>query len=428
MRRGGGAKRPKVEGGNSAVAVLSAKKNRYGNEQWKIRYPTHQQYCLRLLTYTTAQLSTVDNQDEYNPGAVFPATPVTNQGPFPGYNVVPEGGRQPYWKLRPQEASAATNGEVSLNSCGLYWHWGEHLPSLNCPWLETYFAFKLDAQGFNLCDPLQFNQGRKQYMYAKQGPSCATFVWPDPPIGKGGPVRRYYNIAQPTFAEGNGTLSSYAASNIEERGIGAWEMILIPPRKLRSISIQNLCDQNAWDELIDMGFKPRPTTKVVKIYSSNGGLDVEDLQDVTAASAQYEERNFNAKNQVSFGNIKFRKHKYLDTEDICQYTSTTVSTTELNPTSYPGTTDICAQGYDAIPMGSAVVFRFRQFAPVQETITTDMEGVATRVIAQTCVRQTIPCDIYLDSVTTFKQPVKGAFDIDQLLTNPAVDFRPGAEP
>lgn len=426
----GGAVR--VRGGNSSRALALAKRNRYGQEQWKVRYPTHYQFCLRLLTYTTEQCSIINDPDEYNPGPIFPSTPTTSTPVTPGFNIIPEGGRQIFHKLNPQVPSAATNGELSLNSAGLYWNWAETLPSVNCPWLETYFAFKLDAQGFNLCDPLQFKQGREQYMYVKQGPYCATFVWPDPPIAKAGPVRRYYPLTQPNYAAGNGTLSSYGVATQEERGIGAWEMILIPPRKLRSISIQNLCTQDAWDHLIDMGFKPRPTTKVVKIYCSNGGLDVEDIDDITQISTMYEERPYNAKNGgISLGNVNFKKHRYLDTEDVCQYTSTTVTVDEMQQTVYPSKSmsDIIAQGYDCVPFGSAVVFRFRQFAPVQETIATDIETeVVTRTTTQTCIRQTIPLDLYLDSVTTFKEPVKGDFDLDQLTTNPELKARPGPEP
>uniref|UniRef100_UPI004048609B hypothetical protein n=1 Tax=Shewanella sp. TaxID=50422 RepID=UPI004048609B len=59
-----------------------------------------------------------------------------------------------------------------------------------------------------------------------------TFVWPDPPIGDAGPVRRQYPLATSQQMAGGGQPegfgSAYLQANIEERGIGAWEMIIIP--------------------------------------------------------------------------------------------------------------------------------------------------------------------------------------------------------
>lgn len=408
-------------GGNSARALRLALKNRYGQEQWKIRYPTHYQYCLRLLTFTTGQI--VSQNDI--PGVGAPATPTTDTAVTRGYDVRPEGGAQPYHQLNPRVADSATNGEMSLNSCGLYWVWAEHLPDPTCPWLETYFAFKLDAQGFNLCDPTHFANGCTQYEYVKQGPYCATFVWPDMPIQKAGPVRRYYNISQPTFSTdtNTGTISSYAAAHMEERGIGVWEMIIIPPRRYKSVNIDIICDQDGWDRLIDMGFKPRPAQRVTKIYCSNSGLDQDSADAALAILEQPAVREYNDAAKFNVGDMKQYKMRYLDTEEVCQYWGSTVpDQPNMRLTQYPtldGSNDtLKRQGYPCVPFGSAVVFRCRQFAPVQQTVTEEM-SVPVVTTTQTCIRQTIPLDIYLDSVTSFKSPVKGQFDLDLPFTNPA---------
>jgi len=413
---GGGAKAAAVKGGNSQAALRSAKRNRYGQEQWKIRYPTHYQYCLRLLTFTTGQVVNTDDPP-------LPATPTTNTGSTVGYNLRPEGGAQVYHKLNPRTADVGTNGEMSMNACGLFWKWAEELPSATCPWLQTYFAFKLDAQGFNLCDPTHFAKGCEQYEYVKQGPYCATFVWPDMPLDKAGPVRRYYNISQPDYdaSTGVGTLSSYAPAHMEERGIGVWEMIIIPPRKHKSINIDIILNQDGWDRLIDMGFKPRPAQRVSKIYCSNAGLDQDSLSAAISILQQPAERDYNDPDKFNVGDMKTYKMRYMDTEDMCQWTSmvpTDPDTGGEMPTVYPDTTALKRQGYPCVPFGSAIVWRCRQFAPVQQTVTKEGE-VQTATITQTCIRQTIPLDIYLDSVTTFKSPVKGQFDLDLPFTNPA---------
>jgi len=406
MKRGGAV----AKGGNSAKALRSAKRNRYGQEQFKIRYPTHYQYCLRLLTYTTAQVvdPTIDS--------IIPETPTTDTPATAGYNIEPEGGTQSYFSLNPRVAAPNSNGIMTLNACGLFWHWAEHLPSANCPWLQTYFAFKLDAQGFNLCDPQQFAEGCERYEYVKQGPYCATFVWPDPPINKAGPVRRYYPLVAPTYDGTTGTLSSYSTANVEERGIGAWEMIIIPPRRYKSINIQNCLDQDGWDKLIDMGFKPRPTEKVVKIYCSNSGIDQDTLASVVSLVSQPGVRDFNDPNKFNVCDMKKYKMRYLDTEDVCQFNNPAV-TGGMRQTTYPELYALKHQGYPCVPFGSAVLFRFRQFAPVQETVSI-VDGQPVVTTTQRCIRQTIPLDLYLDSVTSFKSPVKGEFDLDLPFTNP----------
>lgn len=416
MKAEGGGK-AMAQGGNSSKALRLAAKNRYGQEQFKIRYPTHYQYCLRLLTYTTGQ--SVNANDI--PGAGAPATPSTDTPLTLGYNVRPEGGAQVYHKLNPRTPDVATNGEMSLNACGLYWVWAEHLATPSCPWLQTYFAFKLDAQGFNLCDPTHFAKGCEQYEYVKQGPYCATFVWPDLPIQKSGPVRRYYNITQPTFSTetNTGSLSSYAPAHMEERGIGVWEFIIIPPRRHKSINLNVLCDQDGWDRLIDMGFKPRPAQRVTKIYCSNSGLDQDSLSAAISILEQPAIRDVNDPLKFNVGDMKTYKMRYMDTEDMCQYTSVaTVAEPDLYLTAYPNVDDLKKQGYPCVPFGSSVVWRCRQFAPVQQEVTDDM-GTKVVTTTQTAIRQTIPLDIYLDSVTTFKSPIKGQFDLDLPFTNPA---------
>ena len=406
---GGGAA---VVGGDSERALRLAKRNRYGKDTYKMRIPTHYRYCLRLLTYTTNQISAAG-------GGTYPAIPTANSSGV-GYNVLPEGGAQVYHSLNPR-SNTGSNGQMSLNGSGLYWEWAEELPEPNCPWLTTYFGYKLDMQGFNICDPELFSDNCERFQYIKQGPACATFVFPDKPITKSNSVRRYYPISQPTYtAVGGGTLSSYGVSNVEERSIGAWEMIIIPPRKMQSIKLSVCLSQNGWDHLIDMGFKPRSVTRVVKIYCSNSGLDTQYLANAMSQSLIPATRDFNpvilassSQSGPNISNLKYKKMSYVDTENVCQFTD--VTATDMQPQQYNAYQNYQRQGYPCVPFGSAVLFRFRQFAPVQQTLDTGGQSTFT----QTCIRQTIPMDLYLDSVTTFKSPVMGDFDIDLPFSNPA---------
>lgn len=428
LTAGGGVKRVKEEGGNSGLAMRLAKGNRYGNETYKQRFPTHVRFCMRLLTYTTKQTAV-------NTQGGIPAVPVTNTVATPGYNLRPEGDVRLYRNLNPR-TTTGSNGTMSLNALGLFWCWAEELPTVDCPWLHTYFAYKLDAAGFNLCDPQQFSEGCSRFNKVKQGPSCATFVFPDVPIDKAGPVRRYYPLLPSTQLPGGGGTpiigSAYAPANVEERGIGAWEMIIISPRKKKSVWIENCVSQSGWDSLIDMGFKPRPAKRVTKIYCSNSGIDVADTPSMysilnqTIVRARNTAPNYQSI-QVPFNlsDLTGKKLTYLDTEDCCQYTpladpgqDTIVEQVYPSVTAAaPGLQMFSNQGYPCVPFGSAVIFRFRQYAPLQTTYNPD--GTVSAYV-QTCVRQTIPLDLYLDSVTTFKEPIKGSFDLDLAFTNPAL--------
>lgn len=401
-----------AQGGNSVRAVRFAKRNRYGQDTWKMRLPSHFRYCLRLLSFTQTQTNLV------TAGGV-PLLPTTDTPATPGYNLRPEGEEPLSYRNLGDRTTIGINGVMSLNSSGVYWYWGEKLPDINCPWLETYFAFKIDMVGFNICDPAQFAENCKRFQYVKQGPACLTFVWPDPPIGDAGPVRRQYPMLPSSQMAGGGQAegygSSYLQANIEERGIGAWEMIIIPPRKMKSVNLQQIVNQAGWDNLIDMGFKPRQTNKVVKVYCSNGGVDVEDLINITQQGILQKNRSSNLATS-NICDLTWRKGKYLDTEDVCQFTSIPDPGTGIVPLAYGQISDVNRQGYPCISMGSAIVFRFRQFAPVQQQY--DANGVVIQTL-QTCTRQTIPCDLFIDSVTTFKSPVKGTFDLDLPWSNPA---------
>ncbi len=408
--KGAGGGRAMAQGGNGNAAVRFAKRNRYGQDTWKMRLPSHFRYCLRLLTYTQAQTNLAAA------GGV-PLLPTADTPATPGYNLRPEGEEPLEYRNLGDRVTTGPNGTMSLNASGVSWFWGEKLPDINCPWLETYFAFKIDMIGFNICDPKQFAENCQRFQYVKQGPACLTFVWPDPPIGDAGPVRRQYPLATSQQMAGGGQPegfgSAYLQANIEERGIGAWEMIIIPPRKMKSVNLAAVVNQAGWDSLIDMGFKPRQTMKVTKVYCSNGGVDPEDLINITQAVQSKSRAANNIGSNLS--DLTWAKMKYVDTEEVCQFTDVTDPGTGIIPTNYGSIQQTNRQGYPAIPLGSAICFRFRQFAPVQQEYNAEGEVTAT---LQTCTRQTIPCDLFIDSVTTFKAPVKGTFDLDLPWSNP----------
>lgn len=457
---------PVVKGGNGEVALRMAKGNRYGRDTYKVRCPSKFHYQLRLLTFTTAQGIDYMSPYHYTP---IPLTPSANNPPqsnLPGFNLLPQGSgydnpnganvEMYYRHLGGDRTGTGLNGVVSMNAQGLFWHWGEELPSGRSPWLTTFFAFKLDQKGFNICDPIQFAENCKKFMYVKQGPACATFVFPDMPIDQNNAVTRQYTLMNPTAVAAQdgtvaGDLGSISGQSNEFRGLGPYEMIIIPPRKMKSINTGNLTSDASWNKLIQMGFKPRPCQRVTKIYCSNSGLDAScgftalakvvnqtttrTSNIITANEIAAPGRDYNPAISTSVGvynssmsltSLRWKKHSYTDTEDVCQWTGVAspnsgpqpnAPRTEMKTTEYDTLDVYFSQGYDCIPFGSAIVFKIRQYAPPNLRVDV-MTGQMN--MFQTCVRQTIPLDIYLDSVTTFKGPVEGRFDLDLPYSNPSV--------
>jgi len=223
---------------------------------------------------------------------------------------------------------------------------------------------------------------------------------------------------------------------------------------LFTINSGNCTSSDSWNKLIQMGFKPRPCQRVNKIYCSNSGLDVLCASAIMKQTNQTTVRTSNTsapnagggvpgsdynpqvfaqdrlyQSFLSLTSLKWRKHSYIDTEDVCQWTGVPnpdagtqpiAVRTEMPKTSYDTLDLYFSQGYDCIPFGSAIIFRVRQYAPPQLTVPPDTPSAGNIVMTHTCVRQIIPLDVYLDSVTTFKGPVEGRFDLDLPYSNPGV--------
>jgi len=296
----------------------------------------------------------------------------------------------------------------SLRSNGVEYTWSEEPGNHQDPYRRSYLAFKVDALGFNCCDPKQFNDLVQMYGHVKQGPTAVTFHFTDPPMGDTA-VKRYWNLKT------SGGTDFIGLPHQEERSVGQWQMIIIPPRKMASVSLLNLHGKANWDKLIDMGFKPRKVTKAVRIYCSNGGIDDQQMeyvlktqevtkgdQNSTAGELSIDGSNVITQRSVRPG--KMIKHKYVDTERACQYYQwISKSAAERGSARSNQFNNILAQGYDCVPYGSAVVFCFAHYHG----------GDPTKV-----QRMTIPIEIHVDSFTKFKSPLLDQLDIDQLGKNP----------
>jgi hypothetical protein len=311
----------------------------------------------------------------------------------------------PYWLVQ-------TN---SLRAMGVEYGWSEEAGSPGDHYRRSYLSFKIDAQGFNCCDPSVFNTMCQQYGRVKQGPYSVTFHFTDPPMGNV-PVTREYPVTQ-----SNPAVAPFIGKpTVEHRALGVWQYILIPPRKLASVKLASLHGRANWDRLIDMGFKPRNVKKAHRIWCSNGGIDdmqmehVMKVQEVQATS----ENNYQAEAEVSAGVLirrsqrqgKWIKHKSQPTESACQWFN---GARMQKNTPFRGSMrsrqfeSLYAQGYDCCPFGSAIVFCFLQYHG-------GTPGNA--------VRQSIPIEIHVDSYTKFSEPLLEQLDIDQLGKNYFVDY------
>ncbi len=292
----------------------------------------------------------------------------------------------------------------SLRAMGVQYGWSEEPGDITDPYRRSFLSFKLDAEGFNCCDPLQFAQLAQMYGRVKQGPYSCTFHFTDPPLGDEA-VKRLFPLSTV------GSASGYTVATTEERTVGLWQYILVPPRKLASVFLPNLHTKANWDKLIDMGFKPRTCGKAVRIFCSNGGADGDHMDYVSRILAQEkgEENVTGDADKLVGGNFvrkaemkgKFTKHGYVDTERACQFwpnelvSDAIVATTANRDKQF---NSLLGQGYDCVPFGSAVVFCFKVFHGGNP---------------ENATRLSIPIEIHVDSFTKFSQPLLNQLDIDQ---------------
>jgi hypothetical protein len=300
----------------------------------------------------------------------------------------------------------------TLRAMGVNYMWSEERGSNVDHYRRSYLSFKIDSCGFNCCDPSVFNTLCQQYGRVKQGPTSVTFHFMDVPVGHQS-VKREYPVT-------NGSLASVGPATVEIRDQGAWMYIVIPPRKMASVKLQNLHGKANWDRLIDMGFKPRPMRKAHRIWCSNGGIDDQQMQHVlqTQEVAPTTENSFVAEDTLTGSTLsrraprpgKWIKHKSVETERACQYWQSAAN--DIRTALGRGTArsiqfqDLLAQGYDCCPFGSAIVFCFVQYHG----------GVP-----ENARRQSIPIEIHVDSYTKFTQPLLEQLDLDQMGKNMQID-------
>lgn len=296
--------------------------------------------------------------------------------------------------------------ENTLQAMGAVWAWSEQQGNLQDPYRRTFLSFKLDANGFNCCDPKQFAENCQKFKSVKQGPSAMTFYFTDPPMGNAA-VKRHYSL--------QGTSQAYGLPTLEERTVGSWQYIIIPPRGKASVHLPNLHGKENWDKLIEMGFKPRTVGKSVRIYCSNAGIDEAQqeyvLKQTEAAPAT--ENPTNVVMTIDGGVLvqkaevagHIRKPGYVDTERACQYYTLQNSDpldSVRNLARLNQFIDLRAQGYPCVPFGSAIVFCFATFHG----------GTVANA-----TRLNIPIEIHVDSFTKFRGNDVLPLDLDQLGKN-----------
>lgn len=399
---------------NSPMLAGKLKRSVYGKDTGKFRLTTTFVYDLNVTTCAES-LPFVEAGTTYTPTVVktdvsvrTPASYTAGYANTGGYHDVRERTPEKMWKLtRVIRTGGEYQYENTLRSMGVRYMWSEEAGSSTDPYRRSFLSFKIDAEGFNCCHSKLFNDNCKQFHQVKQGPTAVTFHFMDPPMGNKA-VTRDYQI----------TSGDVATATVETRTVGAWQCIIIPPRKLASVYLPSLHGKANWDKLLEMGFKPMSVGKVQRIFCSNAGIDEDQMEYVIRSTeqplAQQEENGLLNLEGVVEQSVfkktelpgKIVKHKYFDTERTCQFYSEfdnlssddTARTTSRTRQFW----NVMAQGYQAAPFGSAIVFQFCTFHG----------GNPTNV-----ARLNIPIEIHVDSFTKFKGNAAEQLDLDQLGKN-----------
>lgn len=323
--------------------------------------------------------------------------------------------------------STAGSGFNSFRQLGARWAVSEEAPTLANPYVETYVAYKLDAQGFNGNKVTTFNEMCGRYQMVKQGPYSMTFYFSEPPMGNRPVVRQF------PLASSGTNLGGVSRPTVEEHTIGVWEYIIIPPRDKASVKLTALLGTANWNRLVDMGFTCRKVgVNPVSIFCSNKGIDDQQMAFARRGAVVQGASNYVAatvsttgSNTVSAADLEravegyTKKSSWHETEKSCQYGvvgQPLVTNDDSNAWSWPGQDvksfdAVVAQGYGVYPFGAAVVFKFRQYAP-------PMQATAANppVLTHTACRAVIPIEIHIDTFCKWKNTLVDQLDIDQLTT------------
>jgi len=417
----------KAEGG-SARGTQVLKRCRYGKDTSRFKAASKNIYNFEIAQWAVDQISTATpaaNVAPYEP--VFGANPPPT--PSGGATLWAAGAPMDLYPTDLQQFKQMTNRNANGSGWNTFRMLGgrmcisEEIPTLQNPYVETFAAFKLDAMGFNGNSVNTFNQMCTRYNLVKQGPYAMTFFFQEPPVGTRPVVRQY-----PIAASDATNLGGVGRPTIEEHTIGAWEYMIIPPRVRASVKLNAIVGTQSWNRLIEMGFKPRPITKRgITIYCSNGGLDEDSMQFNRVAGVgpasisnltQFSTITSPAGNSVNCANLAevtaggLKKSKWRETERVCQYATIVnappTAGAPLETQVLQAFDDITAQGYGCQPFGSAVVFRFRQFAPPSAATAANPP-----VLTHIATRTNIPLEIHIDTSCKWSQATLDQLDIDQ---------------
>lgn len=394
-------------------AARAGKRQRFGKDQGSFKISTTFVYNFRLITYAV-------NQSLAAGGTLFPLVNVPAYYPETEILALTStewsdwecNDPQTYHMLNPRTAlivvDAAQRRRVtnSLINQGVRYMVSEEIATQTNPYYTSYLGFKVDANGFNCCDPTQFSTLCGQFGFVKQGPYAVTFNFQEVTGRDVAPYRTYHAAAADPPNTGFGAAFS------EIHGLGYWEYIVIPARHLASVMLPSIMGSKNWEKLIDMGFKIQKCGRTHTIYCAMQGADLRQVEYVRALAAGIPDPAVNQIDNASAAGLfntaqakgRVTKHVWVDTEKACQsplgvpYPNTAANL-------YPGAvgTVAIASNFGCVPFGSAIVFSFKQYAPVNPLAS----------ILQTARRQVIPIEIRVDSFTKFKSPTLEQLDLEQ---------------
>lgn len=311
---------------------------------------------------------------------------------------------------------APGSGTNNLGNLGVEQAIAGSTATLVDPYQRNFWGIKIDHPGFNACNPTQWRANISQFAYVKTSAVVCEITLPDAPVCDSGPVKvirpGVMTNAQATAVQSTRFGNAGLAIWDEIRPSGAWEYIIIPPHKAASINLSNCVGLVRWQELMQLGYKPRTCKgRKYRVMCNPTGFDQSGQRDTQERLNALDGGDgvIPSSNLLATGTgpgMYTKSHSAQETDWVCQYGYAGV------PDNYIGAglklAQFSAQGFDVVAFGSAIVFQFCQYAP------------PTTENVQTSMAQCIPVSLTIHNSTVFSQLKTAQRDLGQVFTLPLI--------
>lgn len=320
--------------------------------------------------------------------------------------------------MTPPRTAPGTGGNT-LQQLGVYQAQASSTATLLDPFQRNFWGIKIDHPGWNACNVTQWDANITQFAYVKTSGVVCEISLPDAPITRSEATK----IIRPTVMT-NAQLAAVQTQQFglansgtpiwnEQRPSGAWQYIIIPAHKAASINLSKCVGRTQWQQIIQLGYKPKTCKgNKYRISSGIGGFNCNGIKETGERLSVLQSGSgvIPASNLAGVGFALVGEqatHKRQESDWCVQF-----GNNSQIADSFAGARvqldNFTAQGFDVLAYGSAIVFQFCQYAPPT------VEGVITAEL------QVLPVTLTIHNKTVFSTLKTTSNDLGQVYSLPVV--------